>query len=400
MFFRVSPAVISPSLVDDLGFTTSGLSDLSSAFFYAFALVQIPLGITIDRIGPRKTFAILSLIGVIGSALFCLGESQSDLILARALLGLGMSGNFIVTVVLIAAWFPLNRFGFLSGLLVAIGVTGNLVAATPLALLSMRIGWRSAFLVFTVIDAACVVLYLALARDNPPGRSSAKRKSESPLAGIRRLLRMYSYWAISLANFVRYGYFAALQSLWAGTYLMYGLGFGELRAGNTIFFLGLGYMAGLPLGGALSDRVVRSRKKVVLASLVSFGAMCMYIARLPTHADEWFVYGLFFVMGLVAAPGQILYAHIKELIPNELIALALTSVNLFTVMGAGVMTQIVGVAVGADPRFMSGPDALSAVWYTGAAALAVVCCIYLWVRDTVPGGSDSETPLGWEGLKK
>jgi nitrate/nitrite transporter NarK len=400
MFFRVSVAVIGPSLIDDLGFTVSGLSDLSSAFFYAFAIVQIPLGITIDRIGARKTFGILSAIGVAGSLLFAGGWSQTTLIVARVLLGLGMSGNFIVTLVLIAAWFPVSRFGFLTGLLTAVGVTGNLLAATPLAILSMSVGWRGSFVVFSIIDAALAAAFLVLARDNPPGRSAAKRKVESPFSGFRRLLGMYSYWAISLANFVRYGYFAALQGLWAATYLMYGFGFTQLSAGNAVFCLGLGYMIGLPMGGALSDRVVRSRKKVVLGALASFALLCVYTAGLRNPVDEYFMYALCFTLGFSAAPGQILYAHIKELIPKNLIAQALTSVNLFTVLGAGIMTQIVGVAVGADPMRLSGPEALKAVWLTGVAALCIVCVIYWWVRDTVPDTLEGEEQMRQEGLKR
>ncbi len=152
MFYRVSVAVISPALVKDLGLSSGQLSDLSAAFFYAFALSQTPVGLALDRLGCRITMAILAVVGVGGGVLFSLGTTPTQLIIGRVLLGIGMSGNFMVVLTLLAAWFPVDRFGVLSGLVVSVGVVGNLLAATPLAVMSLHLGWRQSFLIFAVID--------------------------------------------------------------------------------------------------------------------------------------------------------------------------------------------------------------------------------------------------------
>ena len=135
MFYRVSTAVISPALVNDLGLSSGQLSDLSAVFFYAFAASQIPIGVALDRVGSRITMAILACAAVSGTLIFALGQTFPHLLIGRILLGIGMGGNLMVLLALLAAWFPVNRFAFLSGVAVSIGAMGNLLAATPLALL-------------------------------------------------------------------------------------------------------------------------------------------------------------------------------------------------------------------------------------------------------------------------
>jgi MFS family permease len=363
------------------------LSDLSAVFFYAFALCQTPVGMAIDRFGCRCTMALLAVVGLAGGILFALGTSPIMLIAARVLLGIGMSGNFMVVLTLLAIWFPVDRFGLLSGLVVSVGVVGSLLAATPLALLNLQVGWRASFLIFTAIDCVAVVAFLLVMRDAPPGHEAPVRKQESLFAGFSRILHMYSYWAISLASFVRYGYFAALQGLWAGPFLIYGLGMGQIAASNALLFLGLGYMIGLPVSGTVSDRVLRSRKKVALSSMVALCVLTLLALGCTPTTSVWLIYLTFFGIGFFAAPGQILYAHIKELLPPAMVAQALTSVNLFTMLGGGVMTHIIGSAIGSDPASLSGPEDFRGLWYVGAVALALVSAMYSVVRDSsIVGG--------------
>lgn len=382
MFFRVSTAVVSPALVRDLGLTSSQLSDLSAVFFYAFAVSQIPIGIALDRVGPRLTMGLLAVAAVGGSILFAVGRTPAELIVARVLLGIGMSGNLMVVLALLAAWFPVNRFGFLSGLVVSVGVMGNLLAATPLALMSLWIGWRESFLVFAAIDAVVVGAFVLVTRDRPSGHKPSVRRSQ-PLTGhLWKLLRMYAYWAVSVSNFVRYGYFTALQSLWVAPFLIYGMGLGEIDASNALLFLGLGYMVALPLWGSLSDRVFRSRKWVVISSMLAYSVLTFSLSWWMQGVAMWFVLLIFFFLGFTAAPGQITYAHIKELLPQSMIAQAMTAVNLFTVLGAGFMTHLLGMVVGADPAALVGPAAFCWIWYVGALGLAVSCLLYGFVPES------------------
>lgn len=382
MFYRVSTAIISPALTNDLGFTNAQLSDLAAVFFYAFALSQLPIGVALDRVGARITMSFLALAAVGGAVLFATGSTPGHLVVARVFLGIGMSGNLMVVLALLAAWFPVNRFAFLSGLVVSIGVFGDLMAATPLALLSLSIGWRTSFLVFAALNAAVVGALLLVMRDHPPGQVPIPSTGQSLIGGLAELAKMYSYWAISLGSFVRYGYSAALRGLWAGPFLMYGLGLGEVAASKALLAMGIGYMVGLPLSGSISDTVLQSRKQVVLGSLVASCFVTISFLWLVPSTPLWYVLLVFFVFGVTSSPGQIMYAHIKELLPPSMIARAITAVNLFTVLGAGVMTQLLGLVIEAEPSRLSGPDGFRSLWYVGTAALVTVSILYSLVPDS------------------
>jgi MFS family permease len=382
MFYRASTAVISPALINDLGLNSAQLSDLTAVFFYSFALVQIPVGVALDRLGCRITMSFLAVAALSGALVFAGGQTPNHLILGRILLGIGMAGNLMVLLTLLAAWFPVDRFASLGGVVVSVGAAGSLLAATPLTLLTMAVGWRTSFVILAGINAVVVLTFLLLMKDRPEGEALHTVRPGTQPRALLRLFSMYSYWAISLANFVRYGYFAALQSLWAAPFLIFGLGLGEIAAGNAILCMGLGYMAGLPLSGSLSDKVLRSRKTVVLAGMAIFCALTASAIFWTSSTGLWIVFLTFFGMGLTAAPGQILYAHIKELLPPSMMAQAMTAVNLFTTLGAGIMTHILSLAIGCDPCNLAKPEEFRALWYVGTIALAIVCLMYSLVPDS------------------
>jgi len=331
----------------------------------------------------------LAIAAVGGAVLFALGQTPGHLILARALLGIGMSGNLMVIYALLAVWFPLDRFAFLGGLLVSIGVAGNLLAATPLALLSMSVGWRTSFVIFAAVDATVVATFLLVVRDRPESSVSVGLKTGSAIAGLGRLLKMYSYWAISLSQFVRYGYFAALQSLWAAPFLICGLGLSEISASNAIFVLGLGYMISLPLSGWMSDSVLQSRKKVVLVTMFGLWLLTGSVIWWTQTVPVWLVMVTFFGFGVMAAPGQIMYAHIKELLPPSMVAQAMTAVNFFTVLGAGVMTHVLGFVIGREPSELAQASDFSLVWYVGVLTIGLACLMYSLVPES-PAFEDSD----------
>ncbi|MEJ2718116.1 MAG: MFS transporter [Deltaproteobacteria bacterium] len=382
MFYRVSVAVISPVLVRDLDLSSSQLSDLTASFYYAFALSQLPLGLAIDRLGPRITMSFLAVAAVGGALFFAMGTSPAELIAARALLGIGMSGNMMILFTLLAAWFPVNRFAFLGGVAIAVGSLGNLLAATPLALLSLTLGWRESFLIFGGINAAVVGTFIVVMQDSPDGRAATYKKPESLIRGLGRLAKMFSYWSISLSNFIRYGYFAALQSLWLGPFLVFGMKMSELEAGNALLSVAIGYMVGLPFWGSVSDRVLRSRKRVVLPTMIAFCLLTFSIVYWTLATPPWLCFLTLFCIGFTSSPGQIFYAHIKELVPPSMTARALTSVNLFSILGVGAMIHILNLLSGRDASTMTGPESFHFLWYAGVAGLALGCVVYSFVPDS------------------
>ena len=255
MFYRVSGAIIAPGLSRDLRLSPNDLGLMGAVFFYAFAVVQLPLGILLDRAGARITMAILNTIGVAGAVIFASATGLSVGVAGRALLGVGMAANFMGTLKLITNWFEPERFAALSGLALSIGTIGVLCAATPLALMVEFMGWRGSFYALAGLNGVLALCFLLIVRDWPTekrtDRISEPEKGSSPsvMASIKTLFSSWNFWAISCNIFCRYGSFAAIQALWAGPFLIEYLGLPSVTAGNLLLMLSIGVIVGAPAAG-------------------------------------------------------------------------------------------------------------------------------------------------------
>jgi predicted MFS family arabinose efflux permease len=275
-----------------------------------------------------------------------------------------------------------NRFAYLSGVLVALGVLGNMAAATPLVFLARSLGWRNSFLAIAIVNAIQVVAFYLAVWDRPGGRAHGRFRGHVSLKGTVALFRSYSYWAISFSAFVRYGFFVALQGLWAGLFLMNGLGMSMVSAGNAILGMGLGIMVGLPVSGRLSDTWLRSRKHVVWPTLILFGLLVLWFPFWGARPSEWLVYGALFATGMLSATGQVMFAHIKELVPTDLTARAMTGVNFFVMLGGAVFTQLIGLVIGADPSNLKAPGDFAPAWYLGAGSMFLATIFYFFTTES------------------
>lgn len=341
MFYRVSSAVISPQLIDEFGLSSDELGLLAAAFFYTFALFQIPLGLLMDRFGARITMSVFSIIGGIGAIVFAKSGGINGLLLGRALLGAGMACNLMGSMKLFTEWFRPHEFATLSGSILAVGTVGNMMATSPLVLMMGSIGWRASFVAIAIITIFLSVCFFMVVRDKPEEPASGLYpnkiiKIKTPLfASIKTVFLDPNYWAISGSTFLRYGTFAAVQALWASPFLLTILHISPLATGNLLFILNIGFLAGSPIGGFLSDRIDRSRKKTVIIGLILMAIAFLAVAFYRHNNLIWL--GLiFFIMGFGSSFGQVMYAHIKELMPPHMSGTAMTGINLFTMMGAAV----------------------------------------------------------------
>ncbi len=389
-FYRASVAVISPELMAELALDARGLSLVSAAFFYAFAVMQIPIGLYLDSIGPRITMTVLTLVAVAGALLFALGHSLTVLVAGRALLGIGMACNLMGTLKLITLWFGPLRFATLSALVVSVGTVGNIVASTPLVVMVEAVGWRGAFLVFAVVNLLLAAVFFLVVRDRPdpvgkaPAEGAAPAGRKDALAGVRALLAEKDYWIISLGTFCRYGIYAAVQALWAGPFLMQVLGIPPLAAGNLLFLMSIGIVVGSPICGWVSDAAVGSRKWVVIFGLVGMLAVLVVFSRLPVGVGYAPLAVLFFGFGFFSSAGQIMYAHIKERMPIEKAGTAMTGINFFTMAGVAVFLQGLGSLMQRFyPDAALGAGAFRGAFLFCAGCLLVTATLYLMTKETL-----------------
>ena len=380
-FYRVANAVVAPRLQRDLGLSSAALGSLSAAFFYAFAAAQIPVALFLDRVGARRCMTVLSLVGAAGAVTFAAAEGEAGATVGRVLLGIGMAANLMGSLKLIAQWFSPREFATLAGVLATLGTLGNILATTPLALLVEAVGWRRSFVLIAVGTVALTALFWMVARDRPAATALEPDELPSLRQMLRRLLASRDFWLISLGTFCRYGTFLAIQGLWAGPYLVEVAGLSPVQAANLILLLNVALIAGSPLGGWLSDRVLASRKKIALIALAGTAAAQLALAT-SRGGDRWLLALVLIFLGLTSSFGQVVYAHIKEVMPPQMAGMAMTGVNLFTMLGAAAflhgMGWLVDHASGAAGR---GPDGYRAAFLAGASATAIAFVGYLFTRD-------------------
>ena len=388
-FYRVTIAVITPQLMADLSLDARGLSLMSAAFFYAFALTQIPLAIYLDKIGARISMIALNMVAVAGGLIFAGAGSLEMLVLARLLLGIGMACNLMGTFKLISIWFSPLKFATLTTLVFSMGTAGNLFATTPLVLLVQMIGWRFSFVLFAIANLLLILIFFIIVRDTPPsaiqpsGKPAETRGFRNTLSGLRQLFSHRDYWIISFGTFCRYGIYAAIQTLYAGPYLMNARGLSAVTAGNIIFLMNIGFIVGGPFFGMLSDRQAGTRKWVVFPGIVALVIIFYSLSVLPTNAGVVLVASVFFLIGLANSTGGIMYSQIKEQMPAENAGTAMTGINFFTMIGPAVFLQGFGIFMQSMyPEAAFNAAAFKSIFLLSAGILSFVALAYLFTTDT------------------
>jgi len=352
MFYRVSNAVIAPNLIQDLGLNAETLGILGGAFFYSFALFQIPMGPLLDRIGPRIIIASFSFTGALGAFLFAFGTSFTAALLGRVLIGVGMSSVLMGSFKVFVLRFSPDRFATLVGILLSIGTLGNILAASPLAYLTSTVGWRMTFIFAGMITTllAFLIYWVLKGENNTEDHRSPSKPAVGVLSSMRLILGSLAFWQIGVVAFFRYGTFVALQGLWLGPYLIGTKGYSPLQTGNLLIFLAMGIIVGGPISGRLSDQIFRSRKGVALLGLSLYALSLFPLLGMVNIGSPYFYGFLFFLMGLFCSFGMVIYSHAKELFPVSISGTIMTLVNFFTMAGGAVLMPLIGRVVESFPK--------------------------------------------------
>jgi len=254
--YRMVNAVLAPTLAAEFDLTAAGLGLLSSVYFLAFALVQLPVGVALDRFGPRRVNAALLLVAAVGGVWFTMAESAAAAIAARALIGLGVSACLMGALTAFVLWYPAERISTMTGVAFSAGALGAMTVTVPLELLLRVWSWREAFL---LIVAATVMVSLVLWLWVPERR--ATRHGE-PLAeqlrGLGRLLRDPAFVRLAVCVGASQCAAVALQTLWVATWFRDVAGWGPAGVAQGLLAVNASMIAGYLAFGRAAD--VRQRR--------------------------------------------------------------------------------------------------------------------------------------------
>ncbi|WP_414472024.1 MFS transporter [Microvirga sp. M2] len=349
-FLRNSIGVIASDLARELSLSATQTGLLSSAFFLTFATVQVPIGILIDRFGPKRIMLATAVIAVAATAMFAMAPSASLLIAARALMGLGCSTFFMAPLVIYARRFPPQRFAGLTSIQMGGANLGTLAATAPLAASAAAIGWRSSFVIVAALTvAAMLVIMVAVPKD---AGSAGKRESwGEALKGVASAAQVPSFWRVFFMHLTTYSCFVSIIGLWGGPWLADVHG-ADLATKGRILLLGAGaQICGMLLWGA-TDRFRGSYKKPVLIGGLAVVAMIAVLVFAPLDLSlipVWFI-----LFGLSVSFTPILTSHGKSLFPPHLTGRGITLMNIGTMGGAFLSQSVTGILIDAMGRSGSG----------------------------------------------
>ena len=368
-FHRLCPAVVALDMQADLQTSGALLGFLAAAYFYPYALMQIPSGLLSDTWGPRKTITIFFVLA--GAASIFLGtvSSLGLAILARILVGLGVAMLFVPTMKVMTNWFKTDEFAMMTGVLMAVGGLGAYFAARPLAWLSDIMGWRGSFVIIGAVTLVLAVAVWFLVRNSPQdmglpavnlpaGDNPGNAKTIGLGQGIKMVLSTGGFWFLAAWFFFSFSIFFSFGGLWGGPYLMQIYGYSKAEAGNILGMMALAMIVGSPVFGWLSDKVFRSRKKVlILASVITLG-LTVPLAFFPAAMNRPALYFLCFLFGLFnSAVVIVAFTAAKELFPVEIAGTSVGLANLFPFLGGAVAPPIVGAILEAQEKTAAGYSA-------------------------------------------
>ncbi len=350
---RTLPAVAADVLAADLGLSAEGLAAVTAVFPAAFALAMVPTGVALDRYGVRRTALALLAIGAAVSALAALAGGAAGMLLAQAVLGVGCSGMLMCPVTFAARALPLPRFALWSGIIQAVGNTGMLLSASPLALLVEWRGWQAGFW-FSAALAALAWTAVALAVPEPPLPRSARRTVWQDAREVVALARSPALRPLMVFAFASFSAVLGVRGLWGGPWLMEAKGLGRVEAGNLLLLC----TAALTLGPALAgvvDRLLGRRAALMAGSHIAVALLILLMAAggpggplaaasglpvLPPTYDA----ALLALFGLVISFQVLIFPAARALVPAEQTGRALSAINTSFFGGAAAMQAVSGFA--------------------------------------------------------
>lgn len=346
-FFRAANAVIGTDLMRELALTPADLGLLTGIFFIIFAGCQLPVGILLDRYGPKRVMLSLMVMAVLGAVVFAVGRDLGTLGLGRALLGIGTSALLVGPLVLFARWFAADRFGTVAGIFVALGSAGSLLATTPLALLAEATGWRGAFFAMAGATAVMFAVLALTVRDGPDGKPAPARGETlgEALRGVLAVARDRRTPGIFGMNLTVYAAGITILGLWGGPYLAHVHGLSKVAAGNILLAIGIANVVGYLAFGPL-DRLFGSRKRPALAGTFATIVMLAVLAAVPA-LPLWAVATLLVGIGFASGGFVLVVAHGRAIAPDHLVGRAVTLFNIGTMGGAALMQWLTGLVIGA-----------------------------------------------------
>ncbi len=340
--FRSTNAVIAPQLTAEIVLTAGDLGLLTSAYFLAFAGFQLPLGLLLDRFGPRRVQSVLLLSAAVGAVLFALGEDMTTLTIARGLIGLGVAGGLMASLKAINLWFPRHRWPLVNGWFMAIGGLGAVAPTTPLEAALQITDWRGVFFFLAAVTVAVALGIRVIVPEKPVDGAGEPLRRQ--LDGLRQVFADSLFWHITPLVVMTMTANLAIQGLWAGPWLRDVGGLGRDGVATHLFALAAAMTVGFVLTGALADycerRGIRLATVIVGLSAAFLAVQATIVFELaPASVLPWIGFGL------SANAAALAYPLLNRHFPLALSGRVSTGLNTLAFFGAFAGQYLMGAVI-------------------------------------------------------
>ena len=379
---RVGISVVAENMISEFSASATLTGLMSSAYFWSYAAAQIPVGIALDRTGVHNTIGAFGILAIIGNLTFAIGPTLAIVTLGRAMVGFGVGGFYVSCLKALAKYFDPARFATLTGLLTAFGNFGAFFASAPLALISVDLGgWRPAYLVIFIAMTIFIFLAWISLRHEPP---VVKTMGQNIYQDLKTVFSYKQFLIIMMIPFLGYGVYISFQGLWVGPFLADVYGFNTATIGFFLTFISIGFIISSPLGGFLSDRVLKKRRPVLLAGL---GMSLIFWLVLITTGGSLSTISLIAMFLLIFATGfiYVFMSMSKELFPEKISGVGIASFNQFNFIGGGFYEFFMGFMLDITYGGAMGFAAYQLVFIISAVSLGIAMILTLIAKETFGG---------------
>ena len=395
-FCRQAPAVMGPELISDLKLDAAQFGLLGLTFFWAYAIANAPAGAIIDRVGSRIGLVLSLLVTAIGSFVFSMAESLTMIIIGRTLVAVSLAGIFIAGVKIISSWFSAKQFAAINGIYMGFGALGGLFATTPLQVLINQTGWRSSFMIISIICVAIAITSYLLIKSHPSdiglptpdeldGDMELQIKADSQHVhwwiSTKQVLAQPRLWLIAVFTLGTNASSQVIVALWGGVLLSNVYGFNKGDVAAILTYAALGSILGSVIVGWVSKKI--GNAGVMLSGAVIFLLTWLYMLtnlRTLSVIELKIIYATIGFCGMYAVVGG--FAVVRHLVPASQVGTAIGICNTFAwIFGTGVFQQVWGLIInfvskGATPCPLEAFEMAMWIQLT-TLVVSSLCAIYL-----------------------
>lgn len=344
--YRVVNAVIAPDLVSELGLGPSDLGLLTSAYFLTFAAFQLPLGMLLDRFGPRKTEASLLIFAALGAFIFSNATSTNGLIAGRAMIGFGVSACLMAAFKAYSIWVSRERLPLINGFQMGAGGLGALSGTLPVEMALQVTDWRGVFQVLSVVTVfAAAAIYFVVPKRDEGDTHTQGESFKTLLNGVMDVFTSPVFWWITPLTVASQAGFLSIQTLWVGPWLHDVGGLSRVEVADTLFLIAASMVAGFISMGVIADRL---RRFGIQPTTVAITGMTIFITiqALITFRLVDSLLPLWMAFGYFATTGILPYAALSQKFPLKLAGRVNTGLNLLVFVSAFAAQWGSGAVIG------------------------------------------------------